>query len=201
MLVQDFLEQSAAHQPDKVALVGTGQRFTYAEVESRANRLARALNQCGVARGDRVVLHLPNCVEAVVAVFAVLKAGAVFVTVNRTTKAERLIRILNDCQATALVTDARALAGDMPDRLQTEVESLLSLVVHGGTSRELTARNPHFLDFTAIQHAFQDTRPQCRSIDLDLACLIYTSGTTGEAKVVMCDHSSASLSHKPSSSI
>ena len=75
MLVQDFLEASAARLPNKTALVCGGQRLTYAEVDVSANRLANALRARGVQRGDRVAICLRNSVPAVVGIFAVLKAA------------------------------------------------------------------------------------------------------------------------------
>ena len=70
MLVQDFLTGSAARFPEKVALICDGRHLTYAELDAMSNRLANALIQGGVRRGDRVALHLPNSVEAVVGIFA-----------------------------------------------------------------------------------------------------------------------------------
>jgi len=107
MLVQDLVQNSAERFPDKTALVCDGQRLTYAEIEARANRLAHALIAHGVQRGDRVVVYLPNSVEAVVAIFAILKAAGTFVVVNVTTKRDKLVYILNNCQATALFTSGR----------------------------------------------------------------------------------------------
>ena len=102
MLVNQFLQQSAEQFPDKVALVCDDQRLTYAEVEEQANRLANGLLALGVQRGDRVALWLPNSIEAVVAIFAILKAGAVFTVVNPTTKPGKLAYVLNNCGASAL---------------------------------------------------------------------------------------------------
>ena len=110
MLVQDFLKNSAARQPDKVALIHGAQRFTYAEIDSMANRLAHALIAQGVVRGDRVAVHLPNSVEAVVGIFAALKAGGVFVLINASTKEDKLRYILNNCRATALLEDGHLRA-------------------------------------------------------------------------------------------
>src|SRR5437016_3089581 len=107
MLVRDFLELSAQRLPDKTALVCEGQRLTYEALDAQANRLAQGLLARGVERDDRVGIHLPNNAAAVVAVFAVLKAGAVFVPVNPTTKADKLGFILNNCRATALLSDLR----------------------------------------------------------------------------------------------
>jgi amino acid adenylation domain-containing protein len=188
MLVEDFLHNSAAARPDKVALVCANQRFTYAQLEAMANRLANALKAQGVKQGDRVGIYLSNSVEAVVSIFAVLKANAVFVSVNRAMKPDKLLFILNNCQAVAAITDARALAQGLGDRLLSDVSSLRGIVVCG---KKPQGSNGHAKchDFAQIQSSANAERPKTENIDLDLACLIYTSGTTGESKGVMCDHS------------
>jgi long-chain acyl-CoA synthetase len=107
ILVRDFLENSADRLPDKTALVCDGRRFTYAQIDEMANRLANAMLQRGVGRGDRVAIYLNNSVEAVVGIFAALKAGAVFVPVNPTTKRDKLAYILNNCRACGLLIDGR----------------------------------------------------------------------------------------------
>ena len=77
-LVHDILRENLAKRPDKVALVCDGQRLTYAQIDDMANRMAHALCQIGVQRGERVVIYMPNSVELVISLFATLKANAVF---------------------------------------------------------------------------------------------------------------------------
>jgi long-chain acyl-CoA synthetase len=132
MLVQQFLERSAERYPDKTALICGDQRLTYAQIEEHANRLAHALIDGGVQRGDRVGVYLPNSVEAVVAVFAALKAGAAFVVVNATTKRDKLAYVLGNCRATALVTAARH--ADLVAALSAEVPSLQLAVLCGAVA-------------------------------------------------------------------
>ncbi|MCL4294800.1 MAG: AMP-binding protein [Anaerolineae bacterium] len=188
MLVQDFLHRSAARQPDKVALICEGQRLTYAEIEAKANRLANAMLEHGVKRGDRVALYLPNSAEAVVGIFAILKAGGVFVVVNSTTKRDKLAYILNNCQATALLIEAGKTA--LSQQLMADVPSLKFSVSCGQpTARTAGATPEPGLNFNAVQAAYPTGRPPQTNIDLDLACLIYTSGSTGDSKGVMSDHS------------
>jgi len=183
-MVQDFLHNSAVRHPDKVALICQEQRLTYAWLEQAANRLAHALRESGVMPGDRVVLHLNNSVEVVVGIFAILKAGGVFVAINRSTKADKLLHVLNNCRATALLADGRALGAGLAECLPGVVPSLKAVVRCGANS---IAQTSNVLGFGQIQDRYPST-PPCSSNKQDLACLIYTSGTTGEPKGVMCGH-------------
>ncbi len=188
MLVRDFLESTAQRLPEKTALICGGQRRSYGEIDRLANRLANALIQSGVRRGDRVGIFLNNCVEAVVSVFAILKASATFVMINRTTKADKLQYILNDCGAVALITDGAAMreGTDLPN---PGIPSLQTLVIACDNEATFATRNGGTLTFDTIERRFPASRPARANIDLDLACLIYTSGSTGEPKGVMSDHS------------
>ncbi len=105
MLVQHFLEHTAAKKPEKTVLVCDGGRLTYGELNSRADHLADFLIAQGVRRHDRVAIFLENSIEAVVSIFAVLKAGAAFVLLNPGLKAAKLNFILNDSGARALIAD------------------------------------------------------------------------------------------------
>jgi len=169
MQVQEFLERSARRRPDKTALVCEGERVTYAALDAQANGLAHALRDAGVCRGDRVAVFLDNSVEAVVALFAILKADGVVVMINPTTKADKVLYILNNCRAAALISGGRRLAA-VADRLA-----------------ELCAR-PALLSAAPAAGRQASAPPPTRGIDADLAALIYTSGSTGRPKGVMASH-------------
>lgn len=187
MLVQEFLTRTTHRLPQKTALVCGEKRYTYAELDEMSNRLAQALISGGVQRGDRVAIHLHNTVEAVVGIFATLKAGGTFVPVNASTKPDKLTFILNNCRAKALLIEARNL-----DALKVwETVPSLALAVTCGAKADAKADagDPRVQGFEAIQSEAPSTALPLINIDLDLACLIYTSGSTGEPKGVMCDHS------------
>jgi len=187
-LVQDFLRRSAARLPDKVALVCDGRRWTYAELDRATNRLAQGLRARGVRRGDRVALCLPNSADAVLGIFAVMKAGAVFVMLNPTTKREKLAYVLRDCAASALWVDAGAVErGAVPD--PSEMTSVRFTVVCGGGAEQAAGRLREGLAREGLETGLPETPPETPRVDLDLACLIYTSGSTGEPKGVISDHS------------
>lgn len=184
MLIHQFLEISADRLPNKVALICDGQRLTYADVEAQANRLANALRSQGLQRGDRVALYLPNSIELAIGIFAVLKAGGVFVPINHTTKFDKCTYILNNCDARALITFGRQ--SDLVQQLLPVVPSLKTIVL---TAPVAESDQGTFLSYDAIQADYPEYRPTPINIDVDLACLIYTSGSTGEPKGVMSDHS------------
>jgi len=171
MLLESFLEASARRTPGKIALVAGGRRFSYAEVDRLANRLAWRLIDRGVARGQRVLVQLENSPEAAMAIFGVLKAGAVLVMLNPAVKSAKLRAIAQDCGAVALVTEAARLASARDSLAGFGMPELLA-------AEELVAEGS----------ARHDEAPPKRAIDLDLAALVYTSGSTGRPKGVMLTH-------------
>ncbi|WP_075134229.1 non-ribosomal peptide synthetase [Actinophytocola xinjiangensis] len=94
-----FLERRAAAEPDRVAVAG----LTYGEVDRRANRLAARLRGLGVRRGDVVGVGLPRGRDAVVAVHAVLKAGAAFLPIDPALPPARITRLLTGGGATVVL--------------------------------------------------------------------------------------------------
>ena len=158
-MLQAFLEKSADLQPHKTALVCGNQRYSFREIEIRANRLANQLATAGVKRGDRVAICFDNSTEAAISIFGVLKAGAIFLPLNPGIKDAKLAWILRDCGARLMLAS--------PNR------SVLSDVCPVISS---------FDDSEAAE------RPARQCIDIDLAAILYTSGSTGKPKGVMLTH-------------
>lgn len=180
MRVEDLLIASARRAPSKVALITEARQLTYADLDRESDRLAASLRQRGVARGDRVIIFLDNCWEAVVAVYATLKAGAVFSPINPSTKAEKLAFVLQNCRPTAIVTLRRLLP--VAYEAMRNAPSVKVVVATGAGERDGS------LDFAdAIR---SDAEPVARpaGIELDLAMIIYTSGSTGVPKGVVMTH-------------
>ncbi|MFA6139640.1 MAG: AMP-binding protein [Hyphomicrobium sp.] len=184
MRFEQFLRRSADRFQDKTALVASGKRLTYSQLDHLSDELAQGLVERGIGRGDRVVLFLDNSAEAVVSVFAVLKAGAVFCPVNPSTKADKLAFILNNCRARALITQQK-IAAVAADAVETSPSVCVTIVADGEAAPQIDGfvhwsdalRAPTFARLTAAP-----------GIDMDLAMLIYTSGSTGFPKGVMMTH-------------
>lgn len=185
MRIEDFLARSAERFPGKAALVCGGRRLTYREIDSQANQLANALLACGVQHGDRVVIFLDNCPETVIAIFAVLKAGGVFVIVNPTAKAGKLDYLLNNSRAAVLITAPTKL-GELRGSLAA-ARHLHALVLTGSVE-PLALSGISVLSLPEILESSSSSCPRQGGIDLDLAALVYTSGTTGQPKGVMMTH-------------
>ncbi len=181
-LVHDFLAGSARRFPDKPALICEETVHSFAQLDRASDQLAVELQRRGIARGDRVAIFMENSAELVAAVFGVLKAGAVFVIVNPTTKAKKLAYLLNDCSARALMSQpslARTVAEVAP-----QAPSLIVLL-WSDAPPEIAPPGRAFPDILTGPHV-PPTDPHL--IDIDLATIIYTSGSTGAAKGVMLTH-------------
>jgi amino acid adenylation domain-containing protein len=183
MRVERFLRDSTTRFPDKTAIVAGGRRLTYWDLDGMSDRLAAALVARGVARGDRVVVYMDNSWETVVAIFATLKAGAVFSPINPTTKADKLAYVINNCRAKALITQER-LVPIAASALASAPSATISVIV-GGEGESVLPGGLRFHDALADVAA---TPPAFPGIELDLAMLVYTSGSTGFPKGVMMTH-------------
>jgi acyl-CoA ligase (AMP-forming) (exosortase A-associated) len=188
MLLNHFLEKSAEKFPDKIALVCQGERLTYQQINSSANRLAKGLKDFGVERGDRVAIFLDNSVESVLSIFGILKADAVFVVINPTTKKDKLTYILNNCRVKTLITSSDKL--DLLKEVLQKTHSVKSVILTGKQESEVKIFLPEKRAsyFDKVLRSYPDNPLENKNIDLDLASIIYTSGTTGNPKGVMLSH-------------
>jgi long-chain acyl-CoA synthetase len=189
LLVHHLLEGAARSRPTHTALVAGERRLTYLELEQEANRVAHALGEAGVERGDRVVVLLENSVELVASIFGALKLGAVFVVLHASSKRDQLEHVLSDAAPAAMVTDNRRAAAWL-DVIAAAPSLRCLLRVGREEPPPLSAGGPRPLSVLGWQELGRrsDRPPPCPAIDVDLATLIYTSGSTGKAKGVMSTH-------------
>ncbi|WP_194905705.1 non-ribosomal peptide synthetase [Catenulispora rubra] len=166
--VVGLFEAQVARTPQAVAVVCEGIELTYAELNARVNQLAGFLRGHGVGAESVVGVVLGRSAELVVSLLGVLKAGGAYLPVNPEYPAERIGFMLDDSDASLVLTDA-AGAARMP----------------GISARVMS------LDDAAVAEALaaQPTGDPRASADAgDLAYLIYTSGSTGVPKAVMVEH-------------
>ena len=91
--VYSYLVDSFRKYPNNIAVYYYGAEFTYAELEALTNKLANGLKEIGVEKGDRVVIHMDNCPQYVMAFFALMKLGAIVVQVGPMSSATELLTI------------------------------------------------------------------------------------------------------------
>jgi acyl-CoA synthetase (AMP-forming)/AMP-acid ligase II len=180
-LAHDAFVACAALTPHHEAVVDEVERRTYAQLLDESLRFARALQDAGLERGDRVAIALDNTVSCAVAILGSLLAGGVVTPVSPQTKADKLAFILDDAEASFLVTEGRAAT--VAAAVAARVPSLRRVYA--------TAADELPLGLEALSHTIAAAAPEPRqsgAIQGDLAALIYTSGTTGKPKGVMLSH-------------
>ena len=166
LTVAGLFEAQVARTPQAVALVCEGETLTYAQLEARANRLARHLVGRGIGPEDIVAILLERSEHLVVGLLAVLKAGAAYLPLDADYPAQRLSYMLDDSRAKLLITSTR-LAG-LLDAGQP------ALVLDEAALQAQLAREP--------ARALTDAERVRALSPANLAYLIYTSGSTGKPK-------------------
>ncbi|MFI6866089.1 amino acid adenylation domain-containing protein [Nocardia sp. NPDC050406] len=165
-LVPDALARLVAQRPDAVVLAAEDERCTAAEFGRRVDRLAHWLRARGVRRGSIVGVALPRSIEFVVSVFAVWRAGGVYVPLDPEHPAARLRDVIADAAPT-VVLSAGALAGELGP---------------GVVAVDRPEHQAERTEFASTAHGFGQLHPR------DSAYLIYTSGSTGRPKGVLVEH-------------
>ncbi|MEY9946670.1 non-ribosomal peptide synthase/polyketide synthase [Kitasatospora sp. GAS1066B] len=161
----ELFEAQVARTPEAIAVAFEATELSYAEVNARANRLARLLVERGVGPESLVAVLMERSAELVVALLAVLKAGGAYVPIGPEYPVDRIAYLLDDSRPQVLLTTSSCVdrVGELTDTQILPLESL-SLSEHSGANLGTAA---------APQHP---------------AYVIYTSGSTGRPKGVLIPH-------------
>ncbi|WP_431495056.1 non-ribosomal peptide synthase/polyketide synthase [Pseudomonas brassicacearum] len=154
------LSQQATLSPNAPALVFEGQRLSYAELDQRAQAVARALRAAGIGTDSIVPLCMERSVEMVVALLGIVHAGAAWLPLDPELPAARLAFLIEDADAKVTLTQAQWL------------------------SRLPVGHQAWTLDTLPQASAFEPISVEAN----DLAYVLYTSGSTGQPKGVMNEH-------------
>lgn len=161
--IQQLFDNSTSRFPAAQAVVAQNKSLTYVELDEKTNQLAHYLQQQGVGRGTLVAIHLERSLELIIAVLAVLKAGAAYLPLPTDQPTERLLFILQDAAPVALITTHALRHFTIADLPIIEIDNLN-------------------LSSKTTQLTLPTSQPE------DLAFCIYTSGSTGTPKGVIVTH-------------
>ncbi|KOY63119.1 hypothetical protein AM629_05190 [Photorhabdus heterorhabditis] len=165
LCLHQLFEQQAAKTPDATALIAGDQTLSYAELNTRANRLAHQLIEQGIHPDNHIAILLERSVELIVAQLAILKAGAVYVPIDLNVPDERKNGLMSDCSAKLLITGG-----------QVTIPTDLALPVLRCTGETQSIGEK------------ADINPDLPRSSTESAYIMYTSGSTGTPKGVIVSH-------------
>ncbi len=208
--LHQLLEETASRFPDQTAIIfpgalGDSYRLSYKHLEQQVNRLANALINLGVKKGDRVVLLLPNCPQFVISYYAVLKAGGAVVATNPLYSPREMEHQFNDCGAETIIVLSlfyRTVA-EIKERTRlrniivTNIKEYLPPVSRLLFTLLREKKEGHRVDisgakdtysFQGLLKRFGSTPPSVTVTPDDIAMFQYTGGTTGISKGAVALH-------------
>jgi fatty-acyl-CoA synthase len=204
--IGDLFDEVAAKYPDREALIDLpqGRRYTYQELLTRVNQLARGLIQLGIQKGECLALWTPNLAEAIITEFAAVKIGAVLTTLDTNAPAPQLDYQLRQSDSGTLIMSEGANGAEHVEMIRELCPQLKTFAPEQLYCPELPAlkriiviadrAHPGMLTWQGVLDAGRDvpdallTERQSSCQADDVATLLYTSGTTGAPKGVMSTH-------------
>ena len=191
--LRQVLARRAGSRGDAPWIAGEERSWTYRDLDRMSNRIANGLAARGVAKGETVLVMLPDCIEFIAAWCGLAKLGAVQVPVNTHLRGSVLSHVVGDSRARTMIVHARFL-----DRIAgAGIGSVESLIVLGEMPGEVSSEEsggwPDALARLAhspfsVLLAAPDTSVTDGPAATDLVAVLYTSGTTGPSKGVMISH-------------
>jgi len=195
LTIHSLLDIAAAEFPDHSACYYLGYEMSYKELKLEADRLAAALADLGIKKGDKVSTILPNCPQYVISDFGILKAGATHVPCSVLHRAADLIYEIGDSGAETVICTEMSLelVNSIKDKTKIKNIILTSIMDYSLEKPELK-QAPGVYQFRDLI-ASHEPRPPEVEIDPmeDLAVLVFTGGSTGLPKGVMLTHYSRTV--------
>ena len=186
-----ILEETAKKYPNKKGFIFMNYRFTYKEIDVLSNKLANALIELGINKGDRITTFLPNSIQHTIVFFGIIKAGAVSVPANVMFKPRELAYELKDTSAKVIIT----LDMLYPVVSEAVKETSIKNIIITSITDFLPGFKPVDLDGIeaySLMNLIDNADENAPKINIDpkedLVLILYTAGTTGTPKGVMLTH-------------
>jgi acyl-CoA synthetase (AMP-forming)/AMP-acid ligase II len=179
MNTAEFLTISTAIVPDRTALVGDGERATYQELQSSANKLANAFQAMSVGKGENVGVMAVNCPAFVEIYYASAAVGATLVPLNFRAKTEEITHMVNEADVTTLFISERYWP--IYESVKDSLRGLRNVI-------GLDFTPPNGQSLADVQRTGEDIPVFGDVDDSDATLLIYTSGTTSLPKGVVLSY-------------
>jgi crotonobetaine/carnitine-CoA ligase len=198
-----LVERLAKSQPGKPLLVMNDKSMTYAEVDRAANRIGRGFAEAGVAKGDRVLVMLPNSIDYVLVWLGLCKIGALMVPVNEAYKAGMLLHQANDSGARlAVIWNAHLpVWHDIADRL-TDLAQIFVYPDGNPPGHQIDAEIARWTYRPFEELPSADSAPLPPAVEYwDPMAIFYTSGTTGPSKGVLYSYAQAHATAAPAARV
>lgn len=179
MIFGDLITRNVRRYAEKEGVICEEKRFTWHQVNERANRLVHALRKLGISKGDRVAILSGNCHQYWECYCAGGKSGIVLVPLNYRLVGRELIYILNNAEANTII-----IGPEYTDTIQSilrDLKHVKHLISFGETYRDM-------LQYEELLSQASPDEPDIPIDESDLFWIMYTSGTTGLPKGVMITH-------------
>jgi len=179
--IGEILGINAKKYPTTVALKDSHREYTFPQTDRRCKKLANALLQMGLEKGDKVAVFLENCVEICELYFAAAKAGLVVVPINFRLMGPEVKYIVNHSDTKALVVHPEFIP--IIEEIKGELKDVEYYIVVSG-------EHEGYIPYDELLEKGDDVEPDVVVVPEDPWILLYTSGTTGRPKGVLRSHES-----------